>query len=132
MESPVVPVLLKRSRSLEELPCWYQQEEWSSDKVQRAHAGSVLSLEHKDSGVACTSCSEAPGVLQLVPVQPKETTIGQHYYPEGGWGVVVVVCATLVHALTHGLHQAAGVTGLEMQRAFKPKLSVLEVGKANF
>lgn len=35
-------------------------------------------------------------------------TIMQHYYPEGGWGWVVLGMATTVHLLTHGLHTAYG------------------------
>lgn len=27
----------------------------------------------------------------------------RHYYPEGGWGWVISVCAVLVHVLNHGL-----------------------------
>ncbi|XP_017775334.1 PREDICTED: uncharacterized protein LOC108561785 [Nicrophorus vespilloides] len=27
----------------------------------------------------------------------------RHYYPEGGWGWVVTVCAILVHILNHGV-----------------------------
>lgn len=27
----------------------------------------------------------------------------RHYYPEGGWGWVVAVCAVLVHVLNHGV-----------------------------
>ena len=35
-------------------------------------------------------------------------TIMQHYYPEGGWGWVVVAVAAAVHLLAHGLHTAYG------------------------
>lgn len=35
-------------------------------------------------------------------------TIMQHYYPEGGWGWVIVGVATAVHILTHGLHTGYG------------------------
>jgi hypothetical protein len=37
------------------------------------------------------------------------STIRQHYYPEGGWGWVVVLCIVLVQVLAHGIHGAAGV-----------------------
>ena len=29
--------------------------------------------------------------------------IFQHYYPEGGWGYVVLICGFFVHLLTQGL-----------------------------
>ncbi|KAK9874588.1 hypothetical protein WA026_005422 [Henosepilachna vigintioctopunctata] len=33
----------------------------------------------------------------------KSATLRRHYYPEGSWGWVVVVCSVLVHLLNHGL-----------------------------
>lgn len=33
----------------------------------------------------------------------KATTLRRHYYPEGGWGWVIIVCTVLVHILNHGL-----------------------------
>ncbi|XP_063846304.1 monocarboxylate transporter 10-like isoform X2 [Scylla paramamosain] len=54
----------------------------------------------------------------------KKETIGRHYYPEGGWGWVVLVMALLVHVMTHGLHQAAGVLLLHTLRAF-PESSLI-------
>jgi len=40
----------------------------------------------------------------------KNATIRQHYYPEGGWGYVVLIVAFLVQILTHGLQLSYGVT----------------------
>ncbi|XP_076279118.1 uncharacterized protein LOC143208546 isoform X2 [Lasioglossum baleicum] len=37
----------------------------------------------------------------------KEATLRRHYYPEGGWGYVIVTCSTLVHLLAIGLQLAA-------------------------
>lgn len=45
-------------------------------------------------------------------------TIKQHYYPEGGWGWLVLFCALLVQVLTHGLHVAVGVLTPEVLRRF--------------
>lgn len=36
----------------------------------------------------------------------KKTTLGRHYYPEGGWGWVVITCSIVVHLLGHGLQLA--------------------------
>ena len=40
--------------------------------------------------------------------EAKKPTIGRHYYPEGGWGWLVLVAAICVHILSHGLHLAGG------------------------
>ncbi|KAG7201418.1 hypothetical protein KM043_004178 [Ampulex compressa] len=37
----------------------------------------------------------------------KEATLRRHYYPEGGWGYVIVTCSVLVHFLGIGLQFAA-------------------------
>ncbi|XP_012147926.2 uncharacterized protein LOC100879352 isoform X2 [Megachile rotundata] len=37
----------------------------------------------------------------------KEATLRRHYYPEGGWGYVIVTCSALVHLLGIGLQLAA-------------------------
>ncbi|CAG0920204.1 unnamed protein product [Notodromas monacha] len=66
-----------------------------------------------------------PGVVssavsgRLMVVQPgKKATIWTHYYPEGGWGWVVLVCATLVHMLSHGLQLSFGVLMLGVGSKF--------------
>jgi hypothetical protein len=117
--------VLSRSRSLELLPCYYEE---SSSYSQRQRRGSSCSEHNKDSGVASEeACSIHIQQQRVIPIST--CTIAQHYYPEGGWGVVVVVCAALVHAISHGLHQAAGIIIVEMRNAFKPKPSLLDVGK---
>ncbi|XP_055525949.1 monocarboxylate transporter 12-like isoform X2 [Wyeomyia smithii] len=67
----------------------------------------------------------------LSPVPPGQTrassrlsntstsTIKQHYYPEGGWGWIIVVVAIMVHVLTHGLHTAVGVIIIATGRRFR-------------
>ncbi|XP_049954757.1 monocarboxylate transporter 2-like [Schistocerca serialis cubense] len=45
-------------------------------------------------------------------------TLQQHYYPEGGWGWLVVAAALAVHVLAHGVHAAAGVFVAHVVRAF--------------
>lgn len=54
-------------------------------------------------------------------------TIRQHYYPEGGWGWVVVVCSVLVQLLSHGVHLAAGLWFTEITRRF-PRAPILQAG----
>ncbi|XP_011872465.1 PREDICTED: uncharacterized protein LOC105564594 [Vollenhovia emeryi] len=48
----------------------------------------------------------------LLPMRPatdfrKEATLRRHYYPEGGWGYVIVTCSVLVHFIGVGLQLAA-------------------------
>ncbi|XP_052126854.1 uncharacterized protein LOC113208710, partial [Frankliniella occidentalis] len=50
----------------------------------------------------------------------KKTTLSRHYYPEGGWGWVVVTCSVVVHLLGAGLQLAWPV----MQRAAADKFAV--------
>ncbi|KAK6641285.1 hypothetical protein RUM44_012994 [Polyplax serrata] len=46
-------------------------------------------------------------------------TLKQHYYPEGGWGWIVVLCAFLVQCLSHGFHGASGIILQEVIRRFE-------------
>lgn len=45
-------------------------------------------------------------------------TMKQHYYPEGGWGWVVLVCAVLVHIVNHGFLNSAGIFYVEILGKF--------------
>lgn len=36
-------------------------------------------------------------------------TLRQHYYPEGGWGWIVVIVAFIVQCISHGLHLSLGI-----------------------
>ncbi|XP_049286116.1 monocarboxylate transporter 8-like isoform X1 [Anopheles funestus] len=47
------------------------------------------------------------------------STIKQHYYPEGGWGWIIVLVGVLVHILTHGLQTAVGVLILAAGSAYR-------------
>ncbi|KAF4522125.1 hypothetical protein B566_EDAN012587 [Ephemera danica] len=46
---------------------------------------------------------------RFVQVRGAGGRLWQHYYPEGGWGWIVVTCAALVHALGHGLQLSFAV-----------------------
>ena len=41
--------------------------------------------------------------------EKKNATIRQHYYPEGGWGFVILICALIANILSHGLQLSFGV-----------------------
>lgn len=50
-------------------------------------------------------------------------TLKQHYYPEGGWGWIIVCCGLIVQTLSHGLHTAGGVFVPECIRRFGPPIA---------
>ena len=37
-------------------------------------------------------------------------SIFQHYYPEGGWGIIVLVCGFFAELISYGLQQVLGVS----------------------
>lgn len=83
------------------------------------------------SGVAISDLpsEEVAEDKQGVPDDPnKKETIGCHYYPEGGWGWVVLTMALLVHVASHGLHQAAGILLLHTLKQF-PEGSFIAASK---
>lgn len=90
-ESPVPP-LLCRSRSLPRLSV-------------------------HDSGVACSGNEQSPPAAghlhnskqQLAADLRQLHTLKQHYYPEGGWGWVVLLVGMLVQMLSHGVHGSSGI-----------------------
>lgn len=53
-------------------------------------------------GNPCTEHKEC--LLADLPLDARKvTTLRRHYYPEGGWGWVIVVCTVVVHVLNHGI-----------------------------
>ncbi|XP_076048221.1 uncharacterized protein LOC143029459 [Oratosquilla oratoria] len=54
-------------------------------------------------------------------------TLAQHYYPEGGWGWVIIFMSVLVHILNHGLHTAGGILFLDIVSTFSQ--SAVNAGK---
>ena len=83
-DSSIRPKLL-RSQSLPATsPRW--------DNAGPGHISANLLLKFKDGGRSKDSW----------------VTMLQHYYPEGGWGWVILSVATFVAILNHGLHTATG------------------------
>ena len=58
----------------------------------------------------------------------KQATIRQHYYPEGGWGFVVLTVAVLVQIISHGLQLSFGIFSLAIIRRWDES-DPLAVGK---
>ena len=54
--------------------------------------------------------SEVCSVSALKGFNPKSATFRQHYYPEGGWGWVICLCAVLVQ-VSCGWWRTGHVTG---------------------
>lgn len=57
----------------------------------------------------------------------KVTTLTRHYYPEGGWGYVIVTCSVMVHILCHGLQLAYGV--IASPAVIKFRIEAVHTGK---
>ncbi|GIY40362.1 monocarboxylate transporter 10 [Caerostris darwini] len=63
--------------------------------------------------------SNIPGLnLLLSPNDPKAATIHQNYYPEGGWGWVVLCCALIFDVILSTLHLSVGFFILEIRKQF--------------
>ncbi|XP_063706849.1 monocarboxylate transporter 12-like [Culicoides brevitarsis] len=66
------------------------------------------------------TCHHKGPVSRISSISATSTsTIKQHYYPEGGWGFIIVAVSTLVAILNHGLHMSSSVMLLGMMMRFK-------------
>ncbi|XP_017769772.1 PREDICTED: uncharacterized protein LOC108557668, partial [Nicrophorus vespilloides] len=103
-------------------------EELSSDERTRrqglSRSRSLPQLSHHDSGLGSfyggSGADDAPAsrAARLVADLRQLLTLKQHYYPEGGWGWVVLVACVLVHILGHGMLLSFGMFALEITRKF--------------
>ena len=81
-------------------------------------------------GVSGGTVGSGATVLSVEASRKKRiASIFQHYYPEGGWGIVVLVCATMVQVLVHGLQLSFGVLSPWICRKFRT--SVPETGQSS-
>ncbi|KMR05158.1 monocarboxylate transporter 12-like protein [Lasius niger] len=87
---------------------------------------SLPRLSFHDSGIACSDHSPVvpeqthAASRQLVADLRQLLTLKQHYYPEGGWGWVVLLAGLLVQILSHGAHGAVGVFLQQVTVKFGP------------
>ena len=72
-------------------------------------------LPDEPSEVPLPSCTSI-GTRKKRATEKKNATIRQHYYPEGGWGWLVVCCALVANTLAHGLQLSYGVTLVAVTR----------------
>lgn len=63
---------------------------------------------------------------------PKASTIHQHYYPEGGWGWVVLCCALFNDMLASTIPFSIGFFILEIRKYFQLHQESIEPGKTRF
>lgn len=90
---------------------------------------SLPRLSIHDSGVACSDHvpappghTHAPASRQLVADLRQLLTLKQHYYPEGGWGWVILLVGLLVQILSHGAHGSVGVFLEHVAAKFGPRV----------
>ena len=133
---------LIRSKSLPGVGAWSNEESSSTDREERGRdSGVLIGSDQPSFGSEPRSsllCELASGVALSEPpsgeidekvdnrqdgIEPdgeiKKATIGRHYYPEGGWGWVVLTMALLVQISAHGIHQATGVLLIEIVNTYK-------------
>ncbi|XP_023288269.1 biorientation of chromosomes in cell division protein 1-like 1, partial [Orussus abietinus] len=79
-------------------------------------------LSGHDSGVGSNEQPAGRPTARLVADLRQLLTLKQHYYPEGGWGWVIIVVGILVQILTHGLHGASGVLLQQVANKFGPRI----------
>ena len=70
--------------------------------------------------------TDGSGVTVMSARRRRIASIFQHYYPEGGWGVVLMLAVIMVQVLVHGLVLAYGVMLPKIMRRFRA--SVAETG----
>lgn len=103
----------------------------SDDRPRRSgfsRSRSLPQLSQHDSGLGSfyggSGVEEAPAsrAARLVADLRQLITLKQHYYPEGGWGWVIVVVAVVVHVLNQGLITSIGLFYIEILRKFGPSV----------
>ena len=67
-------------------------------------------------------------ISALKGFNPKSATFRQHYYPEGGWGWIIAMCAVLVQVLPSGLQLSFGILYIHILRSFN-KDAVMTTGE---
>ncbi|KAK0170214.1 hypothetical protein PV328_010802 [Microctonus aethiopoides] len=100
-EIPEIPttLLLHRSRSLPQLS---------------AHDSGVESVHDNNVPARCHS--------KLVSDLRQLLTLKQHYYPEGGWGWIILVVCIFIQILSHGTHGAVGVFVIHVATKFNTEV----------
>ena len=77
-----------------------------------------------------SNVTDESGATFMSARRKRIASIFQHYYPEGGWGVVLLMAAIMVQIMVHGLVLSYGVLVPKIMRRFKA--SYTETGKRNY
>ena len=117
-----------------------EEEKKSQIQGDFASGGSGMLASEPQSQVDSGAHSEVAVVKQLVinTIDKKLKdlrTLKQHYYPEGGWGYVLVVVTLIVQVLVHGaqiaiasfLIGASTSTKVPSSRLLHPDVAIVEV-----
>lgn len=105
----------------------------SEKVIRRTDSGPLDSGVGESGEIELPSCCE-PQEICFRPSQPGSSrvilckgTIQQHYYPEGGWGWMIVACGVLVQCLSHGLHLSWSVIHIQVYKYF-PNVKTTDLG----
>ena len=66
-----------------------------------------------------SNSTDESGATFMSARRKRIASIFQHYYPEGGWGVVLLMAAIMVQIMVHGLVLSFGVLLPKIMRRFK-------------
>ncbi|XP_046490646.1 monocarboxylate transporter 10 isoform X1 [Neodiprion pinetum] len=85
---------------------------------------SLPQLSIHDSGLGSNEHPPGRPSSRLVADLRQLLTLKQHYYPEGGWGWVILVVGVMVQILSHGIHGASGVILPQVANRFGPRVGL--------
>ncbi|KAG8189867.1 hypothetical protein JTE90_023374 [Oedothorax gibbosus] len=108
-----IELLDNKQQSTELLDNRQQSSELLENKQQ-----SIELLDGNNRPVRKPRASTKPSLTSSRLEHLKISTIRQHYYPEGGWGWVVVGCAFVINLLTMGLLLSYGILYREVVAEF--------------
>ena len=72
------------------------------------------------------------GLMAVKSIRRKRiASIFQHYYPEGGWGFIVLFCGLIVELVSNGLQQSFGILIVFISIRFRV-FEIEQIGKRIF
>lgn len=83
-----------------------------NQKIENPHVCSIL------NGTFEIKKTPGPQSHSHFSVNSNISTIRQHYYPEAGWGFVILIIGVIVQVLTHGIQMCSGIFLLKTKNVF--------------